>query len=319
LSNELDAEHIHALLTVFFERVDRAISDFGGHIDKHIGDCAMAVFGAPIAHSDDVRRAVAASLAIHAAMDQVSKTVNRPIAAHVGIASGEVVASRTGSSRYAEYTVTGETVNLASRLTVLAGNGETIASADIIETLAETIDAEFGGNQPVKGFASPVDVWRVRGLKEGEHTRRAVVGRSAELARCKAALSAARDHGRGSTIYIRGEPGIGKSSLAGEIRREAERLGFTVAYAAVFDFGTGLDRDPPRVLALALLGSGADLESVRQAAEDFAAARHLAEDAALALKDLAGIAHSADERRLLDAMNPETRLAARSEALAGLA
>ena len=108
LSNELDAEHIHALLSAFFEQVDRIISDFGGRIDKHIGDCAMAVFGAPLAHSDDVRRAVASALAIHAAMDQVSQFMHREITAHVGIASGEVVASHTGSLQYTEYTVTGE-------------------------------------------------------------------------------------------------------------------------------------------------------------------------------------------------------------------
>jgi class 3 adenylate cyclase len=47
--NELDAEQVHALLSAFFEHVDRIIADFGGRIDKHIGDCAMAVFGAPIA------------------------------------------------------------------------------------------------------------------------------------------------------------------------------------------------------------------------------------------------------------------------------
>jgi class 3 adenylate cyclase len=123
LSNELDAEHVHVLLSVFFEQVDRIISDFGGRIDKHIGDCAMVVFVAPLAHSDDVHRAVAAALAIHGAMDHVSRSMDRKIAAHVGIASGEVVASRTGSSRYTEFTVTGETVNLASRLTGLASSG----------------------------------------------------------------------------------------------------------------------------------------------------------------------------------------------------
>src|SRR5262245_53080011 len=39
LSTQLDAENVHALLTAFFEEVDRIIADFGGHIDKHIGDC----------------------------------------------------------------------------------------------------------------------------------------------------------------------------------------------------------------------------------------------------------------------------------------
>ena len=79
LSTEMDAEQMHALLTVFFAHVDRIIADFGGRIDKHIGDCAMAVFGAPIAHGDDARRAVASALAIHAATQQVSEAVGRAI------------------------------------------------------------------------------------------------------------------------------------------------------------------------------------------------------------------------------------------------
>jgi class 3 adenylate cyclase/tetratricopeptide (TPR) repeat protein len=319
LSNELDAEHVHALLSAFFEQVDRIISDFGGRIDKHIGDCAMAVFGAPIAHSDDVRRAVAAALSIHETMDQVSGVVDRPIAAHVGIASGEVVANHTGSSRFMEYTVTGETVNLASRLTGLAKSGETIASADIISTLAEGVVADFAGTQLVKGFSVPVNFWRVRGLREIEATQRSLIGRDTEIAQCEAGLLATRDGHSGSTIYIRGEPGIGKSSLASEIRRQAERLGFVVVRAAVFDFGTGLDRDPLRVLTIALLNASLEPESLRQAVEAFASTQKFADETKLALNDLAGFAHTADERRLLDAMSPETRLAARSETLASLA
>jgi class 3 adenylate cyclase len=157
LNTEMDGERIHALLTVFFEHVDRIIADFGGRIDKHIGDCAMAVFGAPIAHGDDVRRTVAAALAIHAAMQQVSEAVGQTLRAHVGIASGEVVASSTGSTHYTEYTVIGESVNLASRLTGVARGGEIIASTDIVTALAEAVDAEFAGAQPIKGYAAPVD------------------------------------------------------------------------------------------------------------------------------------------------------------------
>jgi class 3 adenylate cyclase/tetratricopeptide (TPR) repeat protein len=319
LSTELDAEQVHALLSAFFEQVDRIIADFGGRIDKHIGDCAMAVFGAPVAHSDDVRRAVASALAIHAAMGQVSEAAGRVIAAHVGIASGEVVASRTGSSRYTEYTVTGETVNLASRLTGLARDGETIASADIVATLGESVDAAFGGSQPIKGLAAPVDVWRIRALEDAAPGDRPLVGRRTELAQCVAALRAARDSEAGAILYVRGEPGIGKSSLAAAALREADRLGFTGVRAAVFDFGTGLDRDPLRVLALALLGVLTALSPTPDALAAFAAAERLGDSEVLALKDLAGVQLSPGERGLLDATTPGARVAARGEALAGLA
>ena len=116
LSTEMDAEQVHALLTVFFEQVDRIIAEFGGRIDKHIGDCAMAVF----AHRSHMATTRAERLrprwSYTPRWGRSHRQFGRTIHAHVGVASGEVVASSTGSSRYAEYTVTGETVNLAARL-----------------------------------------------------------------------------------------------------------------------------------------------------------------------------------------------------------
>jgi class 3 adenylate cyclase/tetratricopeptide (TPR) repeat protein len=316
LSSELDAEQVHALLSAFFERVDGVITGLDGRIDKHIGDCAMAVFGVPVAHGDDVRRAVAAALAIHAGMAAVSAAVGRKIAAHVGIASGEVVASRTGSVHYEEFTVTGETVNLASRLTGLASDGETVVSHDIVEALGDTVVADSGGSVLVKGLAAPVDIWRVRELRDAGPPPRPVIGRHAEMAQCEAALATAQGGETGAILYVRGEPGIGKSSVAAETLRRAERLGFAHARAAVFDFGTALDRDPLRALSLALLGPG---DVSPEAVAGFAAAHELATADVAALKDLTGIGLSLDERRLLDATSPENRLASRGVALATLA
>ena len=68
LSSELDAEEVHGLLGRFFSRADGIVEAFGGHVDKHIGDCVMAVFGAPLAHSNDPERAARAALAIRDAV-----------------------------------------------------------------------------------------------------------------------------------------------------------------------------------------------------------------------------------------------------------
>jgi class 3 adenylate cyclase len=56
---QLDAEEVHALLKQFFDRADRAVQEHGGHILRHIGDCVMAIFGAPVAHDDNAQRAPA--------------------------------------------------------------------------------------------------------------------------------------------------------------------------------------------------------------------------------------------------------------------
>src|SRR5262245_34590192 len=97
LTAELESEQVHGLLGHFFEAVDGEVKRHGGSIDKHIGDCAMAVFGAPVAHSNDPERAVRAALRIHKALDAAGGAAGRPLLAHIGIASGQVVAGGTGS------------------------------------------------------------------------------------------------------------------------------------------------------------------------------------------------------------------------------
>ena len=116
------------MLSFFFEQADNIIASHGGTIDKHIGDCVMGVFGAPVAHGNDAERAVRAALAIQKAMPRVSAQFGRDLKAHVGLASGEVVAAGTGSQEFREYTVIGNSVNLASRLTDCAGPGEILLS-----------------------------------------------------------------------------------------------------------------------------------------------------------------------------------------------
>ncbi|MBT7646258.1 MAG: adenylate/guanylate cyclase domain-containing protein [Rhodospirillaceae bacterium] len=102
LTRTLDAEEVHRLLNLFFEVSDAAVRRHGGHIDKHIGDNVMALFGAPVAHTDDPARAVRTALEIHEAVTGVATGTGESLAAHIGIATGEVVASTTGSAAHQE-------------------------------------------------------------------------------------------------------------------------------------------------------------------------------------------------------------------------
>src|SRR4030095_9351312 len=108
LSNALDAEEVHRLLSRYFELVDGLIGQWRGRIDKHIGDAVMGVFGAPVAYGNDTLRAMRAAVGVHAAMATLSAEFGRTLTAHVGVASGEVVAADTGSAMHRNYTVTGE-------------------------------------------------------------------------------------------------------------------------------------------------------------------------------------------------------------------
>jgi len=143
----------------------------------------MAIFGAPMAHSNDPERAVRAALEIHLAMNDLTAEMGRPLEAHIGIASGQVMASGTGSEAHREYTVTGESVNLASRLQDRAKAGETLMSDAACGAVSAFADCTPMGEIKVKGFPEPVQVWRLSGLlsKTASAQRRPFVVREAEL------------------------------------------------------------------------------------------------------------------------------------------
>jgi class 3 adenylate cyclase len=87
MTAELGAEDTQALLSGFLGAVDEIVARHGGTVDKHIGDCVMALFGAPTARGDDVARAVRAALEALAAMPEISARVGRELQVHGGIAS----------------------------------------------------------------------------------------------------------------------------------------------------------------------------------------------------------------------------------------
>ena len=320
LSQELDAEEVHALLGRFFERADRIVEDHGGRIDKHIGDCVMAVFGAPAAHGNDAERAVRASLALRDAMPGLTAAVGRPISVHVGIAAGQVVASGIGSAGYSEYAVTGESVNLASRLTDAAAADEILISDGVRRDLAERLDCLDAGALEVKGFAEPVRAWRLCGLRSAALDQRPFVGRRTELHHFLAMLAACREVGRGQAVYLRGEAGIGKTRLVEEFRLAAREAGFACHTGLVLDFGTGTGRDAIRALVRDLLGVSlaGDAEAARAAADKALAAGLVAPDDAVFLNDLLDLPQPIELRAVYDAMDNATRDRGRQRAVTRL-
>jgi hypothetical protein len=172
--------------------VDGIVVGYGGTVDKHIGDAVMALFGAPRAHDDDPMRAARAALDIHEALGRMSVHTIRPLQAHVGIASGEVVAGILGRAEASDYTVLGDSVNLAARLVAAAGPGETLLSDGVYRALSGRGVCDALGEIQLKGFEAPTRAWRLRGLSAEPlvATRSAFVGREAELEQFKSILSA---------------------------------------------------------------------------------------------------------------------------------
>jgi class 3 adenylate cyclase/tetratricopeptide (TPR) repeat protein len=325
LSGRLDPEDTHRLLEQFFETVDAVVVRFGGRIDKHIGDSVMALFGAPVAHGNDPERAALAALAVHEAMPAISARVGRQLQVHIGIATGEVVASGLGSAAHSAYTVIGDAVNLAARLMDRAGPEETLVSAAVERGSQQAIAAgrlemTSLGNRAYKGIAAPVETFRLAakgtGPTESKEAARPLVGRRAELAQLSALLGTVLESKAGAAAVLRGEPGIGKSRLAAELFALAQGRGFRALKALVLDFGAARESRTERVLASGLLAIAADAEGEP---ETLIARSGLDAADRTFLRDLLDLPQPEESRAAYEAMSNANRNRGKSAVLARLA
>ncbi len=316
LSAKLDAEDLRRLIEAFYARIDAVIAQYGGTIDKHIGDAVMALFGAPVAHGDDALRAVRAALDIQLAVAELKDPWGQTLTSHVGVAGGEVIAGGIGRG----YTVLGDPVNLAARLVELARPGETVISDALMRQLEGRILANALMPAALKGIADPVIGWRVEGLAAESGSATPFVGRETDLMMLKGLLQACRDSARGRVVVLRGEAGIGKSRMLEEITREALGRGFATHRTLVLDFGTGKGQDAMRLLTRSLLGiAPGGGKQQRKAAADRAQGRGWlrSEDRAF-LDDLLDLPTQEERRAIYEAMDEATRQSRRRALLASL-
>ena len=165
MAESMAPDRLGALLTDYFTEMVDIVFEYGGTLDKFIGDAILAVWGAPIDAPDDADRALAAAIAMRAklaAMNARAAAQGRPeLAIGIGINYGEVFAGYLGSERRLEYSVIGDTVNVASRLCGDAGGGEIRMSATFVERLASRPQVERVPDVELKGKRQPVAVYRL--------------------------------------------------------------------------------------------------------------------------------------------------------------
>jgi class 3 adenylate cyclase/tetratricopeptide (TPR) repeat protein len=321
LCGRLDAEQVQALLNEFYAAMDGAVVAHGGTVIDHAGDGVLAAFGAPVAHGNDVERALRSALAMQtAAARMTDPSTGGALALHVGIASGEVVAATLEGGATPKYAVTGDTVNLAARIEALAGSGETLVSESVQRAVAALVETEDLGPKALKGYPAPVRVFRAHALRAGPGDRLPFVGRQAELRQLDGALDNLRG-GSGATLLIRGDAGMGKSRLVEKLGRRAGSRGCAVHVARVLDFGVGAHDDALATVAASLLGLGEEAGAgERRTALDAAIVQgRLDERHEASLADLLGIAQRPEVRGLYDAIDHATRLGRAADALAALA
>ncbi|HEY5719839.1 MAG TPA: adenylate/guanylate cyclase domain-containing protein, partial [Gammaproteobacteria bacterium] len=191
MSEKLDPEDVTTVMNGALNVLANAVSKYEGYIDKFIGDCVMALFGAPITHENDPELAIRAALEMRRGLEHYNAglpvRLEVPLTLHIGINSGVVIAGGMGSDQKLEYTVMGDTVNLASRLESNAGSGQIFVSSFTYNLTRELF--EFTSHEPikVKGKKDPVAVYEVTGERQARAASSArleaakLVGRTREM------------------------------------------------------------------------------------------------------------------------------------------
>jgi class 3 adenylate cyclase/predicted ATPase len=228
-----------AALQRFLAAAVRVIDRYGGHLrqvatgDK--GSLLLACFGAPVSHEDDEERAVHCCL-------ELLRLPGGPFRA--GVTTGSVYCGEVGSDSRREYSVIGDSVNLASRIMQAAEPGQLLIDRPTHERVRDTTVHDELAPIRVKGKSGPIDLWTVHAVRDrprggppSSATPQPLVGRDGEVARVRE-LAARAVAGEGQVVCLAGEAGIGKSRLGADVVRMAEGLGFASYTGACRSHGT---------------------------------------------------------------------------------
>ncbi len=162
-SEDATPEYVVDVLNKHFEVFHRIIDYFDGHVDKYIGDAVMAVFNHPKENEHHVEYAVMAALAMAKACENlgVLRKNGEKISFRVGLNCGDAIVGSIGAHERLEYTVIGDTVNVASRMCGLGDGGEVILSHATFANLNEHFKFESLGMKKVKGVTDLLECGRV--------------------------------------------------------------------------------------------------------------------------------------------------------------
>lgn len=220
LAETLDAEDVTDVMNEVWDRLDTVVAEYGGRIDKHIGDELMAVWGADVAREDDPERAVRAALGLQAAMGQLRADTGSTLRIRVGVNTGPVLLGAVGST--GEFTAMGDAVNLASRLEHAAPVDGVLISHDTYRHVKGVFTVRVQPPIHVKGKRRPVRSYLVEDVRprafrlgtrgvEGIETR--MVGRDAEMELLRTLLVETLSDGAARSVCVVGDAGLGKSRL----------------------------------------------------------------------------------------------------------
>jgi predicted ATPase/class 3 adenylate cyclase len=303
---ELGMRRLDPVLALMKDAVHR----YDGIVNKTQGDGVMAVFGAPRPHEDHAVRGCMAALAIQ---DEISKLGDKDVQIRVGLHTGEVVVQTVENSIYQTYDLAGANVHLANRMEQMADGGCILITGDTYRAAKQFIEVDSCGLQNVRGIANPVNVFRLKGLRNAPASEAfrsnarlsRLIGRENQFAALEREL-ADTIKGDGRVVGVVGEAGIGKSRLCFEFADHSRRRGIRVFEARVLAHGRATPFQPVLALLRDILGvqGNESIEVSRQLVTERVAALS---DSDLLLPILLEFLGLADPGRATAKADPKTR------------
>ena len=243
-SDRADPEDVRDTLHLYHERVKERIEQYGGTVEKFIGDAVMAVFGAPIAHGDDAERAVRAGLRVLQAIEDLNREQpGLELAVRAAVNTGEAVVAVGPGHRSGEALAMGDVVNTASRLQTAAPPGRLIVGEATYRATRQSIRYEEAAPIDAKGKREPVQAWLavepVGAPAERQMTTAPMVGRDREVSLLTSIWERAVGERRPHLVTVLGPPGIGKSRLSREFSALVSGQGGRVLLGRCLPYETG--------------------------------------------------------------------------------
>ncbi|HKX73959.1 MAG TPA: AAA family ATPase [Acidimicrobiia bacterium] len=266
IAEQLDDEQFWHVVLNFQDACNQVVDRFDGYIYKSLGDGLVVLFGLPLAHEDDARRAVHTGLGVVEAVRGLGPMLQEKygvtLSVRVGVHTGPVVVGKVRGVTE----ITGSTPALASRIQDIAEPDSVLISRDTAELVAGYFALESKGEVPVRGMSKPVELLKVIAPTGAESRLEAQTGaltpmvdREAEL-RQLADLWSAVKAGEGRAVLIRGEAGIGKSRVARHLRDLSARTGGSPLQGSCSPYHTSTAFHPLARMLSRRLGVAADAD-----------------------------------------------------------
>ncbi len=222
LTMRLGPERLKRALDSAFAEVKERIVAQGGTVEKYIGDAVYALFGAPVAHTDDPLRALRAAQACRGWATRPES----PFGVRIGVETGEAVVDLSAVESTQQRMSVGPVVNTAARLEQAADPGQVLVGPRCHAATAAAARFSALGSMSFKGLA-PMEVWELEGLaRDAPTVDLPFVGRDSELAILE--LAYGRSSQRAVFALVSGPPGQGKTRI---VRQLLERIGRTALLA----------------------------------------------------------------------------------------